>query len=65
MRASIFGLSDALAAKLAPLRERSLRWKTERRRAYKALKFVLNSALMTGLMAVIFAVLHVLEAITA
>lgn len=65
MSASIFGLFNALSAKVSPLRERSLRWKTERRRAYKALKFVMNSTLMTGLMAVIFAVLHVLEAITA
>ena len=59
------GLRSALFAKLKPLRERSLRLKSERPHAYKTLKVLLNSALMTGLMAMIFAVLHVLEAITA
>lgn len=59
------GVFSALFARLAPLRERSLRLKTERQRVYKTLKFLLNSTLLSGLMAMIFAMLHVLEAITA
>lgn len=59
------GLYSALFARLSPLRERSMKMKAERRRTYKTLKFVLNSSLLSALMGMIFAVLQMLEAITA
>lgn len=59
------GAFSALFARLDPLRERTLRWKAEHRRVYRIAKILLNLTLLSALMAMIFAVLHVLEAITA
>lgn len=59
------GEFSALFARLDPLRERTLRWKAEHRRVYRIAKILLNLTLLSALMAMIFAVLHVLEAITA
>ncbi len=55
------GLFSALFARLAPLRQKSLRLKQRRRGLYQALKLLLNSALLLALLGTVFAVLRLVE----
>ncbi|MDH0864696.1 aspartyl/asparaginyl beta-hydroxylase domain-containing protein [Mitsuaria sp. GD03876] len=59
------GVFSALFVRLAPWRERSLKLRAERRRTYRALKFLLNSSLLSGLAAAFYGMLLALEAVAA
>lgn len=55
------GLLSALFHRLAPLRRRSLVLRERRRRTYKVLKHLLNTALLCGLGAVLFGLFRLIE----
>lgn len=59
------GIFSALFCRLAPLRQKSLKLREERHRAYKALKLLLNTTLLTAVMAILFAAFSVIEAIVS
>lgn len=55
------GILSALFSSLAPLRQKSLKLREERRRIYKVLKFLLNAALLVAMLLLLFAVFSVIE----
>ncbi|MDF3127066.1 aspartyl/asparaginyl beta-hydroxylase domain-containing protein [Rheinheimera sp. 1928-s] len=55
------GMFSALFASMAPLRQSTLKLRTERRRLYKALKITLNTSLLAMLFAILFAFFSLFE----
>lgn len=57
------GIFSALFFRCAPLRQRTLEFKEKHPRKYKALKFVLNTAILANMMATVFTVFYVIQEI--
>lgn len=57
------GIFSTLFATLAPLRERALQLRRQRRKTYKLLKFSLNTSLIAIFMVMVFGILHLFEAV--
>lgn len=59
------GLFSALFFRLAPLRQRSLKLREERKRTYQVLKWLLNTVLLATMMSIVFAAFRGIEMLLA